>query len=1031
MDDSFRTVAFADAARADADLARVREQLPGKLWKTLPTLLAQLPDPDGALNYLERFLRPVPPPADSGPGAAEPSPAARPAAGAHAEALRYMDRNPAALHYLLTLFSYSRFLSETLLQQPELVAWLHKPWRARQHARGIEHIKSQEELDEEFARFSASQVDLDPAVLLARFKRREYLRITLRDVLGLATLAETTLELSALADLLLARALHLAEGRLRKLYGEPQTADALGRSRPAQLIVVALGKLGARELNYSSDIDLMFFYTGQGDTAGGAEGALTNGEYFIRLSHTVLKLISEVTPEGAVFRVDVRLRPQGQEGFIAISLPAALHYYRARAQEWELQMLLKARVCAGDAEAGRRFLRELHPLIFRPGFNVAAVEAVLNARAGITRKLRRAARPAPLDAPEHASPDGRGFAAEWNVKLTPGGIRDIEFLAQCLQRLYGGADPWLSAPAAAPTLVALQRLHDKGHLTGNDFYRLGGAYQFLRKVEHRLQLRDGLQRHALPDPQSPSPGALERLARRCGLEPLRSVAAAERLRRRIAEHFADVREIYDRILVQHQPRELPAEPEFAPAPAAPAALLARLGQQYPALHSALRELLSSADPYTRRGLNRYLSAAFLDSGVVARLQSNLDWLPRAAEVFSRSDLAVEMFSRFVDEIALVGKDAPALRSFPQLSPAESTPLATGMTALRVAYCRSVLAAIVAALRGPAKPFDTFQTLSRLADHSVAGALQLTWADLRRGGPAPAGELRDAPFTVLALGRLGTREMDIASDADLVFITGGDLSADEREPWRRLAERLVQVVSSYTQDGLLFPVDTRLRPRGAEGEIVQSDSYLRGYLLTEARAWETATWLKARPVAGNMALGEAVVRSARAVLAGRWRSPAGLAELARQLAEMRLRLEREGTGPRARGEFKHLPGGFYDIEYAAALAYFRGPAEVFPVGANTLEQIEALAGAGALDERDAGSLAAAAMLFRAADHAHRLVTGRAANRPADPALARRILILLRDWQVELPAPNSLEESLEAARFTARAVYDRVFGVKTPA
>ncbi|MGH9592200.1 MAG: glutamine-synthetase adenylyltransferase, partial [Bryobacteraceae bacterium] len=363
---------------------------------------------------------------------------------------------------------------------------------------GLDRMKTPDDLHEEFARFEAISLDLSPSLILARFKRREYLRITLRDVLGLATLAETTLELSHLADVLFDRALGWCAQKLENQYGIPQYTDAQDKTRRVKLSVLSLGKLGGEELNYSSDVDLLFLYGHDGSTSGGTQGVTTNSEYFVRLAQSILKMITEMTRDGAVYRVDLRLRPQGREGTLVSSVDSALVYYRTGAREWELQMLIKARCSAGDHDVGRMFLGNVQPLVYRQEFNLAAVEAVLNAREEITRDLQRRSGPT-------------AHSADWNVKLSPGGIRDVEFLTQCLQRLYGGADSWLRS---GTTLVALQRLHDKGHLSGRDFFRLAAAYQFLRKVEHRLQLRDGLQRHTLPEP----PDAIERLARRCGVE---------------------------------------------------------------------------------------------------------------------------------------------------------------------------------------------------------------------------------------------------------------------------------------------------------------------------------------------------------------------------------------------------------------------------------------------------------------------------------------------------------------------------------
>src|SRR5208282_5299688 len=311
-----------------------------------------------------------------------------------------------------------------------------------------------------------------------------------------------------------------SERNLEAAYGTPQFTGADGRRGACELAIISLGKLGGQELNYNSDIDLMFLYAAEGETSGGAAGTISNHEFFVRLAQGVLQLVTESTPEGAVYRVDLRLRPQGSEGELAISLSAALDYYRRRAREWELQSLIRARGSAGDRDTARTFLKEVRPLVYQSEFRLEVVEAVLNAREQITRTLtrRESRRTAPRATrgrrPEPRQPPGQDGAVSKaegggaiNVKLSPGGIRDIEFLAQCLQRLYGGEDPWLQA---APTLVALQRLHDKGHVTARDFQRLAAAYQFLRTIEHRMQLRDGLQRHELPE----AADSLDRLARR-------------------------------------------------------------------------------------------------------------------------------------------------------------------------------------------------------------------------------------------------------------------------------------------------------------------------------------------------------------------------------------------------------------------------------------------------------------------------------------------------------------------------------------
>ncbi len=339
METAFSSIVFAEPERARANLEQVAPRLPASLWAKLPALLAQVPDPDASLAYLDRFLSP-----DLSPAA--PADYGEQSVG---QRVRYLEEHPVALHHLLVLFSYSRYLSEFVLQQPQMLAWLHGPARhLTGNASGLEELKSPEDLVEEFARFESMSREGNPASLLVRFKRREYLRITLRDVLGLATLSETALELSRLADVLLERALLMATLRIEHDYGSPQFTDSEGRTLTTRMSILSLGKLGGQELNYNSDIDLLFLYGQPGVTSGGGLGKATNSEYFTRLAQEVVHLITEPTPEGAVYRVDMRLRPQGRDGDLASPLAAALDYYRGRAREWELQMLIKARGSAGD-----------------------------------------------------------------------------------------------------------------------------------------------------------------------------------------------------------------------------------------------------------------------------------------------------------------------------------------------------------------------------------------------------------------------------------------------------------------------------------------------------------------------------------------------------------------------------------------------------------------------------------------------------------------------------------------------------------
>ena len=376
----------------------------------------------------------------------------------------------------VSIFSYSRFLSESVLRDPERL--LHVA-----ESRSFYRVLTLENYRERLYSFLGTGVP--SAVDFARFRRRQLLRILLRDVLGAGTLSNVTEELSNLADAILDVAYRRIRAELVARHGEPRLEDGT----LCGFSVISLGKLGGKELNYSSDIDLMFVYGGNGETDGPA--VLTNKEFYKKVANQYTELLSTYTAEGQCYRVDLRLRPDGTLGEIAVSEEGARAYYSERARDWEKQMLIKARISAGESEPGAALLEFVEPLIYQSSLDFRAVEAVSETRQRISEKL----------AAKRGAPGGL------DVKLTPGGIRDIEFLVQCLQRLHGGREQWVRHGG---TVIALFRLRDKGFLSDGEYARLSAAYSFLRYLEHRLQMEEDRQTHTLPN----TPARLELLARK-------------------------------------------------------------------------------------------------------------------------------------------------------------------------------------------------------------------------------------------------------------------------------------------------------------------------------------------------------------------------------------------------------------------------------------------------------------------------------------------------------------------------------------
>ncbi|HTG17854.1 MAG TPA: hypothetical protein VK747_21580, partial [Blastocatellia bacterium] len=461
--------------------------------RDIEAFIPALPDAAGARTFLARLRGLSPPPSID------------------------FDRDQQLLARLLTIAAYSPYLGETILRHPEHIAWLD-----REAARGLDRVKSKEQLSEEMARFVTGAIERDLRAKLARFKRRELLRIYLRDCLGRATLAEVTDELSTLADVILAHALSVAHQEMVNRHGPPLIRDERGRIEQAEFAVVSLGKLGCRELNYASDIDLLFLYAGDGVTASdgrNAESAVSNKAFFAGVAEQIVQLIGSNSGEGLVYRIDLRLRPYGRDGDMVWEVERAADYYREKAQNWERQALIRARASAGSDRVVSRFVELVRDVVFAPDALPGVVADVRRAKEKIDRSVARR---------------GGGF----NVKLGRGGIREIEFIAQALQLARGGREPWVRS---AQTLIVLGRLAEKHYLSETECSRLSAAYEFLRKAEHRLQMEHGAQTHRLPATSD----RLELLARRCGYR--QSADPAALFLSDLEAHTASVRAIYDRV----------------------------------------------------------------------------------------------------------------------------------------------------------------------------------------------------------------------------------------------------------------------------------------------------------------------------------------------------------------------------------------------------------------------------------------------------------------------------------------------------
>jgi glutamate-ammonia-ligase adenylyltransferase len=956
------------------------DRLPGPAAQIATALLPSLPNPDDALQYLKRLTDETP------------------------DAARRIAAERNALRYALTIFAYSRFLAKAILQNPDWIIEiaasgdLHRGYLADEYAELLQTFLAGRETS---------------AADFALFRRKQILRIVLRDVLRFADLSETTEDLSNLADAILNVAWRLVRDETARELGEPP----MGAGGPPLFSVLALGKLGGRELNYSSDIDLMFVYSGETGAPENA-GVLTTKEFFKVAANRLTERLGSYSPEGLCYRVDLRLRPDGRYGEVCHSLEGAKKYYATRGRDWELQMLIKARVCAGDArpdhtqrdhtQPGRALLEFVQPLIYNSSTDFRTIEAVSETRARIHEKNQRR-RNAGVD-----------------VKLAPGGIRDIEFLVQCLQRLHGGRDAWVRHGG---TLLALSRLRDKEHLSASEYARLAAAYQFLRHLEHRLQFDEDRQTHSLPR----STEDLDLLARK--MPPcLPGLPGAGTLQRELDHHFGNVQDLYERVIHSRYRPEADAALAAAPVLAAanefnaefaaesetptadrsefPSPNLRRyLEQRAPEF---FRAILSAEILRGRESFESFLEKVVAQPEWLEALNRNQDLARSAIDLFEHSRYFADQLVRHPELLAEVeracGEKQGRTGFTPPRDPAE----------LRRFFREQMIRIQSDSVYHRAPIFKTLKRTSDLADSVIAAACDIAVTEALATAPpaatdySPAGQMR-----VIALGRLGMREFDLASDADLAFLIP-DEDAPETEFWTGVAERLINTIGAYTGDGVIFTIDTRLRPNGREGALVQTESAYREYFDQRAEAWEGISWMKARAVAGNIEQATKFLNNLQEL---DWRRYGQGGRSRPELARMRVRLEREQGN---RNPLKAGRGGFYDIDFALMYLRLKGGGLFFKV-LNTPERIDIVEKMGHLEREDAEFLRDAAVFYRAIDHGLRVATGHAEGRlPTNQAQLAVLTELVHRWIPPALREGTLDFVLRRIRQQTRDYFERLFG-----
>jgi [glutamine synthetase] adenylyltransferase / [glutamine synthetase]-adenylyl-L-tyrosine phosphorylase len=926
--------------------------------------------------------------------------------------LRLFQREPGLLSDVLAIAAWSPLLAATLEQYPDYLTWL-------QRERTSTRVRTREEMGESLARFALTSSQIDPHILLARFRRRELLRTYLHDIRRVRTIVETTEELSNLADAILDYALNLSKQRLDNRYGAPQIADARGRLASSDFCIVALGKLGSRELNYASDIDLVFLFSDEGLTStGGSRGQLTNREYFVKLAESLLRVVSEPTGEGAAYRIDVRLRPHGRDGALACSLEEATRYYDRTAQDWELQALIRARAAAGSQPLYARFAQRVMGRIFQSDISVpGALTNVRLAKQKIDCQRER---------------EEKGF----NVKLGRGGIREIEFIAQALQIAFGGRDPWLRAPH---TLISLGRLAERGLITESEHSQLSDAYQFLRALEHRLQMEHGLQTHSMPVDRE----RRELVARRMnfsGDDPLIEFEGA------LAVHTTNVRVSFDRVFAQADPgspavlnRQTFAQDDaFANPDEGNARLSASIFLKHLALPDQARiidvaALTSRLRKEATRSLNPHRALSFTTRVASSLDKENVPETITEAEIVSLVRLCgtSEFFGEMIaSRTALIH----ALTANPGMAQSHDylRELRAGVTdqeSLRAeldALRRTWAALLVEIGAGDAAGGLALNQVNRLLTDLAVASIDVAFEIARREFARRYEKLANEPrLAVLGLGRLGSGGMDYGSDLDIVIVYDSAASSPvaeltHDEAYARLAELVVTALSSITREGYLYRVDLRLRPDGQKGPLVSGSEGFITYLKKRASLWESLAYVKLRAVAGDMEFGRALEASARKLI-HESAHHADQDQLRAETRRVRDRLEQERAARHNAGlDIKHGTGGMLDVYFAARYLQLRDNVPDDEEDRTTRATLRRLRDAGSLEQADFRALDEGYALLRAVDHQLRLILGRSALLPLEEHPA------FRDFARRLAYDDAsaLTRELSARMLGIRGAYERI-------
>ncbi len=923
---------------------------------------------------------------------------------------------PQLIRPVILTFGASTYLSEILIRTPEYFYDITDP-----HVMGMQKTSEMmyQELEQSISRFASVEQKLR---ILRRYKRRETLRIGLRDLLKMADVETTTLELSNLAEAALQHCYEIGRDQIMKpKFGTPLDEEG---TAPCRFAIIGMGKLGGYELNFSSDIDLIFVYSDDARTDMGND----NSEYFSRFCEFIIKAMSEITPEGYVFRVDIRLRPESSAGVIIRSMESYESYYEGWGDLWERQALIKARPVAGDMVFGDEFIRMIQPFVYQrylDGVTLTEIKAdIRRTKARIEERL----------VSESAN-------LEKHVKLGPGAIRDIEFTVQCLQMIHGAKRKSL---CSHNTLEVLAALKASKLLSAEDADALMAAYRFLRTVENCIQIEADQQRYLIPEKETEE----RELARRVGYQHTAEIDALEAFREDYRVHTEQVRVIFKKITATSIQSEDGLDIAVLLSEEDPQQLETFLSTfRFENVRNAqrlLRQLANGGDgiqfsPSVRRTffklaptlLNvlrdspnpdmalRYLSAFTDKVGARSSYYTMFAEKPSTLEVLTRvcgtslylADMLIaspELFDLLTVPTLIERSKTLAEKQTEALQVVAQAPEGRMLSMLRRYKNDEIWRIALRNILGNATLPDTTQELSDLAEATLQAIYPEIEAELREAHGTPlAPDGTPVTFAIIAMGKFGGRELNFSSDLDVMYVYSADGETTKGMPnveyFSAVGLELVNRLAGNQGMGI-YEVDLRLRPHGTGGAIALPLVGYQNYYDNTAEVWERQALTRARVVAGDIEqLGNRFLEIAHAFCYGDAPTSEEIAEIVHTRQRKEAQATRKTSTRRRRGGKTQTPtanvksgyGGLVDIEFAVqTLQLVHGGRETSVRVQNTPLAIERLHKIGVLTEAQGDGLVEAYQFLRRVENALRIVHDRALdalpkNRAELGQLARRL------------------------------------------